>query len=234
MIHPLLLLPKWTLISEPSLPYDQCQPLLWVGILPQSELDKIQEAPRHCDQRNSAFPPGAGGELRKQPEVCLSPPLLPWPEFYLCPPLPAGTGEPGYTQPGTPLQDSHPQRLSGINQLLLPSEPDCSQGGSEEEMVLSSPVLMGAGSPTLYWSLAHWPSHEGQRPMGRHPAPGSCLRFLPQGTWCNPVWAWKAKWSFSHYTLNPRPWPLFLPPTRATEDGARVKTRIRKTRHFCV
>lgn len=82
--------------------------------MPQSELDKIQEAPRHCDQRNSAFPPGAGGELRKQPEVCLSPPLLPWPEFYLCPPLPAGTGEPGYTQPGTPLQDSHPQRLSGI------------------------------------------------------------------------------------------------------------------------
>lgn len=86
----------------------------------------------------------------KQPEVCLSPPLLPWPEFYLCPPPPAVTGEPGYTQPGAPLQDSHPQPLPGIlTKLLLPSEPDCSQGGSEEEMVLSSPVLMGAGGSHL-------------------------------------------------------------------------------------
>ena len=110
--------------------------------MPQSELGKIQDGPRHSDQKNSSFSLTDVGEPRKKPKAYLPPPVLPWPEFCLYPSVPC------YDKRacGNPSQRLHckaaplhtpPDPVGNCSRLVLTLRcrirpTNCSRDGNEE------------------------------------------------------------------------------------------------------
>lgn len=76
---------------------------LWVSILPSRELGKIQDGPRHFDQRKSFFFLGVVRESRK----------LLWSEFCLCASPPSYNRRMWHKTARGPTDSSHPLPQSG-------------------------------------------------------------------------------------------------------------------------
>ena len=134
----------------------------------------------------------------------------------------------------------HPPPVSNCNQIALTFRcgiraTDCSQDGSEEEMVqpLQPGTHGGRQSPpqSCPFPLAkvvrardQW---AGTVPLAA--LPGLFSRELGQ-----PSLGWEGQVELQSNTHVPRPWPLSLFPIRAIEDVVRIKARSRKTIYFCI
>lgn len=92
---------------------------------------------------------------------------------------------------------------------------------------------MGAGSPHLTIVPSHWPIHEGQRPMGGHLPLAAASGLHPREPGATQLGLGRPSGASVTTLVFPDLGPYFCLLT-ATEVGARVKTRSRKTRYFCM
>lgn len=172
--------------------------------MPQSELVKIQDGPRHFDQRNSPFSLGAVRESRK----------LPWLSFAVSFVMLLQQKSVGAPEPEAPRQSSHPHpQLRTLITLLLPpgvGSTDCSKDGREEKIARpQQPATHGSRQSPPHSCPFPLANPVRARDQWASTLPLAAAQVSTLGIWGSPAWSEEAKWRLSQTLMFPGLGPYF-------------------------